>query len=72
MTNIPAGPALRPAHATGLKSYKRHFKQLLSRARTLLDNAQQSNGSFASDDGDPFTLDVTIQAVRALQAASTA
>jgi hypothetical protein len=43
---------------------------LLSRARTLLENAQQSNGSFASDDGDPFTLDVTIQAVRALQAAS--
>jgi len=43
---------------------------LLSRARTLLENAQQANGSFASDDGDPFTLDVTIQAVRALQAAS--
>ena len=44
---------------------------LLTHARALLESAQQSNGSFASDDGDPFTLDVTIQAVRALQAAST-
>ncbi len=43
---------------------------LLSRARAMLEGAQQANGSFASDDGDPFTLDVTIQAVRALQAAS--
>jgi Squalene-hopene cyclase C-terminal domain len=43
---------------------------LLTRARALLENAQQPNGSFSSDDGDPFTLDVTIQAVRALQAAS--
>ncbi len=42
---------------------------LLSRARALLGQLQQPNGSFASDDGDPFTLDVTIQAVRALQAA---
>jgi hypothetical protein len=42
---------------------------LLARARSLLESAQQPNGSFASDDGDPFTLDVTIQAVRALQAA---
>jgi hypothetical protein len=42
---------------------------LLTRARTLLESAQQPNGSFSSDDGDPFTLDATIQAVRALQAA---
>lgn len=45
---------------------------LLTRARALLESAQQANGSFSSDDGDPFTLDVTIQAVRALQAAGTA
>ncbi len=45
---------------------------LLTRARALLENLQQPNGSFASDDGDPFTLDVTIQAVRALQAAGVA
>jgi hypothetical protein len=45
---------------------------LLARARALLENMQQPNGSFASDDGDPFTLDVTIQAVRALQAAGVA
>jgi hypothetical protein len=42
---------------------------LLAKARTLLEPLQQPNGSFTSDDGDPFTLDVTIQAVRALQAA---
>lgn len=42
---------------------------LLTNARALLERAQQPNGSFSSDDGDPFTLDVTIQAVRALQAA---
>jgi hypothetical protein len=45
---------------------------LLAHARSLLESAQQPNGSFASDDGDPFTLDVTIQAVRALQAAGVA
>jgi hypothetical protein len=45
---------------------------LLTRARALLESAQQANGSFSSDDGDPFTLDVTIQAVRALQAAGAA
>ncbi len=45
---------------------------LLARARALLESAQQPNGSFASNDGDPFTLDVTIQAVRALQAAGVA
>jgi hypothetical protein len=43
---------------------------VLTRARAMLESAQQANGSFSSDDGDPFTLDVTIQAVRALQAAS--
>ena len=42
---------------------------LLRKARALLEQLQQPNGSFISDDGDPFTLDVTIQAVRALQAA---
>ena len=42
---------------------------LLARARALLENAQQPDGSFVSDDGDQFALDVTIQAVRALQAA---
>jgi hypothetical protein len=42
---------------------------LLEKARTLLEPLQRPNGSFTSDDGDPFTLDVTIQAVRALQAA---
>ncbi len=42
---------------------------LLVRARTMLEALQQPNGSFPSDDGDPFTLDVTVQAVRALQAA---
>jgi hypothetical protein len=42
---------------------------LLARARALLEQAQQPNGSFSSDDGDPFILDATIQAVRALQAA---
>jgi len=43
---------------------------LLTHARALLESAQQPNGSFSSDDGDPFTLDVTIQAVRALQMAA--
>ena len=42
---------------------------LLTYARSLLESGQHPNGSFSSDDGDPFTLDVTIQAVRALQAA---
>ena len=42
---------------------------LLTHARALLENAQQANGSFGGADGDRFTLDVTIQAVRALQAA---
>ena len=42
---------------------------LLAKARALLEQLQQPNGSFSSDDGDPFTLDATIQAVRALQAA---
>lgn len=42
---------------------------LLAKARELLEPLQRPNGSFTSDDGDPFTLDVTIQAVRALQAA---
>ncbi len=45
---------------------------LLTRARALLEEAQQPNGSFSSDDGDAFTLDATIQAVRALQAAGVA
>ncbi len=45
---------------------------LLARARALLEEKQRPDGSFASDDGDAFTLDVTIQAVRALQAAGMA
>jgi hypothetical protein len=45
---------------------------LLTRARALLAKLQQPDGSFASGDGDAFTLDVTIQAVRALQAAGVA
>jgi len=43
---------------------------LLAHARALLEEAQQPNGSFASDEGDSFTLDVTVQAARALQAAA--
>lgn len=45
---------------------------LLTRARALLENVQQPDGSFSSDEGDAFTLDATIQAVRALQAAGVA
>jgi hypothetical protein len=40
---------------------------LLTKTRKLLEQAQQPDGSFSSDDGDGFALDVTIQAVRALQ-----
>jgi hypothetical protein len=45
---------------------------LLTKARKLLEQAQQPNGSFSSDDGADFALDVTIQAVRALQHAGIA
>ncbi|HEY7126365.1 MAG TPA: prenyltransferase/squalene oxidase repeat-containing protein [Ktedonobacterales bacterium] len=44
---------------------------LLVKARELLEKTQKPNGSFSSDDGDGFALDVTIQAVRALQHAGT-
>jgi hypothetical protein len=45
---------------------------LLTTARALLEQTQQPDGSFSSDDGDGFALDVTIQAVRALHLAGSA
>jgi hypothetical protein len=45
---------------------------ILVKARALLEQMQQANGSFSSEEGEGFALDVTIQAVRALQTADGA